>query len=268
MYLIFLLYLIFYYFFGNEWNESYSNDDALSVWESVGANELSQNSNHSLQFTLDKTKESPYYYNSGIKVSTDMTATYTQIKDVLQQIAIKTKGYLIEDKDKLLFIAEGKPLVVKNKEAEFTENEINSILKSFKNIGLTVREIRDEENTPIEDKINEETIKEITILGEKVTLKSTPIVQDGILQLPVDEIATKLGFDIKKSQTAYILTKDDVKVEYEIGTKNVTINDTKKIMSTASQLKDNTFYAEMNLVLNAINAKLVYDPTNGTIEIK
>ena len=94
---------------GDVWNSTHtenSNDFVLDVWNSLTQNQLNQNSKYTLQFTIDKSSDSPYYFDSKIKTTTDKTVTYTQLKDVLLQISIKANGFLIEDDGKLLFVSE------------------------------------------------------------------------------------------------------------------------------------------------------------------
>ena len=154
------------------WNsdsEVYYGEKALDVWNSLAENELSELSNLTLHFSLNKSGSNPYYYDSGIKVSNDGTVSYTQLRDVLNQIAIKSGGYLIEDTSKLLFISEGKPLVVRDKESEYNEEEVSNLLNSFKELDLTIKERSSDSISVDEELINSEEAQNITINGEKLS---------------------------------------------------------------------------------------------------
>lgn len=252
---------------GSVWNENNNGDIALDVWESLGLNELNKLSNYSIHFSINKNNEKPYFYDSGIRLSTNMTATYTQLKDVLNQIALKTNGYVIEDTGKLLFIAEGKPLVVKDKKDEYSKIEIESLLNSFSNIGMKVDTIKQLSSDSLETQSNNGELREIVFGDEIITLTKDPIIQGGILQLPIEEVATKLGLKVEQKDNKVLVYNDTLKFEYEVGTKNVSINGTTKILSTSTQSKDDVVYGEINLLIKELGYTLKFDSFAGKIEI-
>lgn len=256
---------------GDVWNSTHtenSNDFVLDVWNSLTQNQLNQNSKYTLQFTIDKSSDSPYYFDSKIKTTTDKTVTYTQLKDVLLQISIKANGFLIEDDGKLLFVSEGKPLVLKDKKSEYTEKEVLELLNLFENIGLKIDERKTNETESLLEQSNKGELSKVIIDGKEVSLSQPAVSQDGVLQLPIVEIAKALSIDVKASDNTITLTKDDVAILYEVGTKNIKINDNKKILSSSTQSKNGLVYGEMSLVLKELGYELVYDSLTGNIEIK
>lgn len=257
---------------GNTWNSDNTNsngDIALEVWESLGQNELNKLSNNSIHYTINKDNEKPYYYDSGIRVSTNNTATYTQVKDVLIQISLKLdNSYVIEDEGKLLFIADGKPLVIKEKQSEYTKSEIENLLNSFTSVGLKVDTIGQLANESIENQINNGNLSEITIGEETITLKDTPILEGSILQLPIKEIAEYLDVKVRVEDKTLTLIKDDTTISYEVGTKNVSINGNKKVLSTNTQDKNGVIYGEMTLVAKELGYELTFNSTTSKIEFK
>lgn len=64
------------------------------------------------------------------------------------------------------------------------------------------------------------------------------------------------------------LTKDDKKIEYNIGTKSVLINNKEKLTATASNNDNGVIYAEMNLVVSELGLSINYDKNTGSIIIK
>lgn len=253
------------------WNsdsEVYYGEKALDVWNSLAENDLNELSNLTLHFSLNKSDSNPYYYDSGIRVSNNGTVSYTQLRDVLNQIAIKSGGYLIEDKDKLLFISEGKPLVVRDKQSEYSEEEVNDLLNSFKELDLTIKERSSDSISIDEELINNEEAQNITINGEKIELSAKPRLESSILQLPVKEVAEALGYKVDITDEIATLTKDSTVIEIQIGTKNVKINDREKVTATASSIVDGTLFAEMNIIAQENGLKIYFDKTKGNIEIK
>lgn len=243
-------------------------EKALDVWNSLAENELNELSNFTLHFSINKKDQKPYYYDSGIRVSKDMTVSYTQLKDVLNQIAIKSGGYLIEDKDKILFIAEGKPLVVKDKKTEYSEEEVADLLKSFESLDLKVKEKGSSSVAIDEELVNTESSESITIKGESVKLSAKPRLESSILQLPVKEVAEALGYKVDITDKVATLTKDSSVITIQIGTKSVKVNDREKLTATASSMVDGVLFAEMNVVAQENDLKIYFDKSKGSIEIK
>lgn len=136
---------------GTTWNqkaENTTNADENSIWDSLGADSLDGKEKISVYYTLNKDQKEPIYQDSGISLSSKKTVTYSQMQDILYCIVLKMdKSYLIEDTDKFLFIAEGKPLVIENKKSEFTKEEIINLLEQFKTIGLKVSKSEDMKQT-------------------------------------------------------------------------------------------------------------------------
>ena len=64
------------------------------------------------------------------------------------------------------------------------------------------------------------------------------------------------------------LTKDDKKIEYNIGTKSVLINNKEKLTATASNNDNGVIYAEMNLAIKELGLSINYDKKTGSIVIK
>ena len=259
---------------GNLWNKKkseqmlYQNvDKALDIWNSLSRNDLAKENKYTLQFTINAKDEKPFYYDSGIKASSKKTVTYNQLKDVLTQISLKVNGNLIEDKDKLLFIAEGKPLVLLDNKKEYSQEDVSNLLNSFENIKLNIYE-RQNGKQSLDKKLGSNDLKTIKIEDKKLKLNQTAILSNGILQLPLEEVSKELGFDVKHEDNKLTLTKDNLKIEYVVGSKSIFINGDEKIMSTPTQLKNNTIYGEYNLTSKQLGYNLSYNSDIGDIEFK
>lgn len=85
-----------------------------------------------LQFTLDKTEASPHYYETDMKVGSNSTITYQQQRDILFQLAIRSGGKAVEDKDRFLVLLENKIIVVENQGNKIPVSSFEFILKDFK----------------------------------------------------------------------------------------------------------------------------------------
>lgn len=254
------------------WNETHQSDISLEVWNSLAENDLNQLSTKTIQFTINKSSNKPYYYDTLIKASSNDTVTFTQLKDTLLQVISKTKAYLLEDKDKLMFIAEGKPMIILDKNKEFTPNEVLAVLKDFKDIGLKVDEKKSLDGYSLEDKLKDNELNTIKFKGESIVLNKSPQINEGILQLPVVQIAELIGYDVEDNSDKLILTakknNKDIKIEIFKNSKDIIINGVTKKTSTFSQVLDNTYFGEMNLIIKEIGYTMLFDADRGIIEIK
>ena len=159
-------------------------------------------------------------------------------------------------------------MVLKDKKSEYTEKEVLELLNLFENIGLKIDERKTNETESLLEQSNKGELSKVIIDGKEVSLSQPAVLQDGVLQLPIVEIAKALSIDVKASDNTITLTKDDVAILYEVGTKNIKINDNKKILSSSTQSKNGLVYGEMSLVLKELGYELVYDSLTGNIEIK
>ncbi|MCC0671433.1 MULTISPECIES: stalk domain-containing protein [unclassified Clostridioides] len=253
---------------GEVWNRNHNGDLALNVWQSLNENELNKESNLTLKFTLNKNDKNIYYYDSGINVNLNKTVTYNQVRDVLNQIALKIKnGYLIEDKKKLLFIAEGKPLVVEDKKSSYSEAEIKGLLNTFNNLSLKIEE-KDKTNEPkFKDEKQNSSLDKIFINNKEVKLKHPAMLKNGIIQLPIEEIAKELKIKLKINKNLAILSDNNSITEYYIGTKKIKINGAEKLTTTSSKLENNIIYAEMNAVLREFGFSINFNASTNKISI-
>lgn len=85
-----------------------------------------------LQYTLDRTEAEPYFYETDMAVHKDGTITYQQQRDVLFQLAIRSGGKAVEDKERFMILIENKIIVVENKGDKIPVSSFEVILKGFK----------------------------------------------------------------------------------------------------------------------------------------
>ncbi|HEL2860333.1 TPA: hypothetical protein UL242_002434 [Clostridioides difficile] len=253
---------------GEVWNRNHNGDLALNVWQSLNENELNKESNLTLKFTLNKNAEDIYYYDSGINVNLNKTVTYNQVRDVLNQIALKIKnGYLIEDRNKLLFIAEGKPLVIEDKKNSYSDTEIKRLLNTFNNLSLKIEEKSKTNEPKFKDEKQNSTLDKIFINNKEVKLKHPAMLKNGIIQFPIEEIAEELKIKLKINKNLAILSDDNNVIEYYIGTKKIKINGAEKLTTTSSKLENNIVYAEMNATLREFGFSINFNVSTDKISI-
>lgn len=254
--------------FIDEHNENNAVSLDLEVWNSLQTNDLNKLNDNTIQFTINKDSENPYYFDTRINTSSNNTVTFTQLIDTFEQIKAKETVYLLQDKDKLLFVAEGKTRLVIDKKTEYTSDEISSLLNNFSKLGLKLDEKKSLEESPIDK--NE--VKLLNFANKDYTLENSPTTKDSVLQLPIEEVSTILGYSVKNLDDKIVLNynKDDKDIVIEIlkNSNKVSINGTNKITSTETQNIDNVCYGEMSIAARELGYTLNFDSELGKINIK
>lgn len=112
-----------------------SSDSYFGVgdYSSNNKNGVDENMNElTLQFTLDRTEADPHFYETDMTVHKNGTITYQQQRDVLFQLAIRSGGKAVEDKERFMILIENKIIVVENKGDKIPVTSFETILKGFK----------------------------------------------------------------------------------------------------------------------------------------
>ena len=256
------------------WNNEHKSDVSLKIWNSLSQNDLNEiSSNNTIQFTINKSEENPYYYDTGIRTSSKDTITFTQLTDALKQVLSKTESSLLEDKDKLLFICEGLTLVINNSKEEYTQKDVLNLLTKFKDVGLKIDERKSLDSSSIEDKLSNNELTSFKFDGKDIIFEKLPQFKDNILQLPISEIAKAIGYKVADNKDKLVITgtnklDKEVKIEVMKNSNKLVLNGANKTTFTSSEVVDGTLFGEMNLILKEMGYTLVFDSDLGTIEIK
>lgn len=252
-----------------EHNAQNQVDLRLELWNSLQVNDLNDLNDNTIQFTINKNSAKPYYYDTRIKASSNDTITFNQLKDALQQMKSKTKIYLLEDKSRLLLVAEGKTLLVIEKKEEFTSDEIYNLLNKFEKIGLKIDEKKSLEETSLDEIVS--NVESITFKGKEVTLNKKPILKDNILQLPIEEVAKIIGYDVEDLKDKLVLTFNEnnknIKIEIIKKTNKIIINGINKMTTTETQISENVLFGEMSLIAKELGYNINFDSEIGLINI-
>ncbi|WCF11386.1 copper amine oxidase N-terminal domain-containing protein (plasmid) [Paenibacillus thiaminolyticus] len=167
-----------------------------------------------IQYTFNKTSESPYYHDTGIAIGEDKLLSYEQAKDALHQIAIQAKGKYVDDADQVLGLIEGKIVVLKNKKIKFDD-----FAEMFNNTTVGVRSLdtRSGKQVYLADLVETKGITTITIDGEEIILEARPIVDNSIVLFPVSQIAEKLGGSVTEQGSKTIIENKKHTLVFEEG---------------------------------------------------
>lgn len=216
-------------------------------------------SKHTIQYSLDKQGEAPYYFDTGLRVDAKMNASYEQYKDVLYQIAVKSDGHVVEDMGRVLVVIDKKAVIVEDIKKSYSETEIESLFESFPNIDIRILETRIGTSASLEQQIVSKQARTVSIAGKKVELESTPIVKEGRVLLPIRSLTEELGATLVQKGDQFTVTKGKDSVVYELKSTKVVVKGKEVDINIAPDVKDNVLYVEMSELAKAFNYEMIWD---------
>lgn len=222
-------------------------------------------SDFTIQYSLDKQSENPYYFDTGLRVDKDMNASYEQYKDVLYQIAVKSGGYVVEDNGRVLIVIDKKPIIVKDIKKAYSEREIEALFEEFPNIDIRILKTRIGTSTSLEQQIVSKQAKTVKVNGKEVELTSAPIVRDNRVLLPLKELSSALGAKVEQKEDKFVVTKDKDSVVYQLKSTNVVVKGKTLDIGIAPEVKEGTLYVEMNELSKAFGYKLIWDADSSEL---
>lgn len=223
-------------------------------------------SNLTLQYTVTKGQENAYYYDTGIRVDKEGTATYQQMRDTLYQLAIRAEGYLVEDKDKFLIVAEGKPVYVSEAKKTYSKDEIEAMFKSFEGIEIRVMETRIGTTASLEEQIVTGQAQQVSLDGEVLDLQTKPAIKEGRIVLPIKEIADFVGAESIVEGNKLTVTHNGHTLIFEDKVKSVLVDGSIIEMSSPAELNDKAvLLGDVNELLNALEIEKAWDEETSTL---
>lgn len=251
-------------FGGGNYSSNNLNGGLYGNWDYLNQTQNPE-SNMTLQYTVEKDSEKPYYFDTGIRTALDGTVSYDQLKDTIYQVAVKSKGYVVEDKNKILAIMEGKPIVFLNTKAKYTKTDIDKIFNGFKKIDVRIMETRIGKSESLEGSIMSKQAKKVKIEDKDIELTANPIVKNDRALLPVEQIASELGATIKKNENTFVINKDKAIIKYQEKKNILIVNGKEKNMDTSPEYKDGYFMAEVQQMAEALEYIMTWNGESSTI---
>ena len=246
----------------------------------------------SIYYTSDKTAEKPVWVDSKITLNENEEIEFEDFVSVLNVIGKHVDDtYFFEDTDMVMFIAEGKPLIL-NEIETISKEEIEMLFDSYEKVGLKVSLKQDETETgkkALSDKIESGEMNEISVNGNRLILTNKPILTKNILQLPVLQVAEGLGYKVSINGKTVTLTYEEkaqatalnenteetiadenainkIEMILTVNSNHYTINGQKNSFKTPVTEKDGVIYAEFDKLASKIGYSYSYNADTGVIE--
>ncbi len=232
-----------------------------------------------IYYTFDKTEASPEWINTGISMDSE-TIPFNKFLTVLSIIARNEGYYYFEDSDMAMLIADGVDLVI-NKQEDVTENEMKEAFDCFEKLGIGVLLRTDEEtnkSSVLVEKVEDGEINSISVNDNRIVLTDKPIITKNILQLPVEQVAKAIGYDVsindkevtlisvEKNENGEVINTNQIVLT--VGSNNYIINEQKNSFRSSVTIKNGVIYTEFDKLAQLMGYNYSFNAESNIIEFK
>lgn len=232
-----------------------------------------------IYYTFDKTVSNPEWINTGISMDSE-TIPFSKFLTVLSIIARNEGYYYFEDTDMVMLIADGVNVVI-NKQEDVTENEMKEAFDVFEKLGIGVLLRTDEEESSssvLAERIENGDINSITVDENKIILTNQPILTRGILQLPVEQVAKAIGYDVSVNDKEITLISVDknesgevintTQIVLTVESNNYTIDENKNSFRSSVTNQNGIIYTEFDKLAQLKGYTYTFNADTNIIEFK
>lgn len=209
-----------------------------------------------IQYTFEKNDDSPYYQDTGISVSEDNTITYQQARDALYQITVSAKSKFVEDKDRALGLLDGRIILVEDPNKPMPMKDFIALFDDT-SIGVKVQTTRSGDTYALIDLVEVKDVTSVTINGKKITLEDTPIVDDGIVLLPVETLTKALNGKSSETVDSTTLEYKGNRITFVDNQSTATLNEEELVLSVPTrQNQKGVRMVEIHALLDFFQAEI------------
>ncbi|MFF2531524.1 stalk domain-containing protein [Brevibacillus sp. NPDC058079] len=258
---------------GTSFNSSKSTYTGFDPYNQKSVEQIQQQENTkqpivdqiTVQYTFDKSSESPYFYDTGIAIAENKTVTYAKAKDALHMISVQAKGKFVEDKGKSLALINGKIILVTDPGKAMPFGEFATMF-SETNVGVRALDTRSGEQVELADLVEIKGIKSVFIKGKEIKLVSKPIVDNSIALFPIEQIAKALGGTTEKNGKTLVVKNKSQTLIYEDGSTTILSNDKKVDAYVPIRInKDGILMAPIRALVDAFDLSVEMEDANVMI---
>ena len=248
-------------------SDGYNSDVDVEIDEEYINSDQNEDSEMYVFYTTTKNGLNPYYYNSGIRTTLEGVVSYNQLKDILYQVAIKTKGFSTDTNEKSLSIIEGKPIVISSQKDNYSKEEVEDLLSKFKTVGLKVQENKSENKSDLENLIDENKIISMKYNDKEVELLNLKI-ENGFVIAPIIDLVGAFGYEVDYSNDKLTIKKDNIELKLYIKAKKYTLNGKEDSFDMIIKNIDGQWYADMDSLLRLLGYDVSWNNDNLIFEAK
>lgn len=243
-----------------------NNNSGVILDKDYILNNQNEDSDRFIFYTITKNEVLPYYYNSGIRASSNSSVSYNQLKDALYQVAIQIRGFSTDSNDKSLFIVDGAPVVLTSEKDIYSKEEIEGLLDSFERVGLKVEKELNTSSNGLKDAINNGDVITIKYKDKEFALSNLDI-KDTTVLAPIQEIVGYFEYKTEISKNQLIITKKDYELKLTLNKKEYSLNGKEGEFKTIVTKKGNEWYAEIGKIMELIGYDIKWDSEGLYFEV-
>ena len=231
--------------------------------------ETNQNeeSNEYIFYTITKDKIIPYYYNTGIRVDSDGSTSYNQLKDVFYQLAIKKNEPFVIANEKALFIINGSPIVLSSEKDVYSKNEVENLLSSFNDVGFIIDEKVDNLSVELEEIISSNDYATIKYKEEEYILNNI-YFENSFIVASIQEVFGYFGYESKINGKKMTITKNGYKLELNLNNNIYILNGEEGILDMSIISKEDGWYLSLENIAKLMGYSVEWNSEELYFEIK
>lgn len=182
-------------------------------------------------YTITKNTKNPYYFNTGIRASSDgKSLSYNQLRDLLYQITIKLNSFNVKSNNKSLFVVDGQPIVLdKLKNFDYNTNYIESIFDDFNNVDIKIMKDSNYKQLLVDynkEIFNKKYINNIIIDGKLSNKKELAWLDaQGVIKVDIQSITELLGATTSIEDDMLYIKKDKIEIVIQNDNLEYMVND-------------------------------------------
>lgn len=223
-------------------------------------------SRYTIHYTVNKDDSSPYYYDTGMRVSDSLSASYEQYKDVLRLLSEKSEGFFVEDKAKVLAVLEGQPIVIHDAKEFYGKKELEGLFEDFDKVDIRVMETKIGQAGSLEESIVSKNADAVSVNGTAINLEANPKVKNNRALLPLNEITVALGGTLSQDGDKYVAQSGKTQAVFRTGDSSVYINGKRITLNNAPIIEDNVVFVEVGELATAFGYTMTWDSDTEAIE--
>lgn len=237
------------------------------TWANESEEEVEEESNLTLQYTLNKNDAFPVYVDTGLYTEVDGSAAYEDVYEVLYQIAVNTdNGYLVEDADKLLAIVESRPVYIQEQDAAYTQDAIESMFETFEDVELIVAETRIGTTDSLEWQLRTGQEQRVQIDGEEVPFHTTPNVRSERVVLPIVEMMEAIGGVVEMDDSILTARYNGQVIRFEEGVQDARVDNELVSLSVPVERNEHGVYtANLMPIFGELGIDALWDEQESTL---
>lgn len=219
-----------------------------------------------IQYTLNKNEESPYYHDTGVNILEGNHMNYEIASNTLHTIAVKSKGKFFKDSDKVLAVIEGQVIRIYEFEGEIKfEDFANHFLLS--NIGVEVQDSRSGKKSAVADLIETNTLDKFYVFDKKVEFTDQFIIQGSTPLLPAQTLIEALGGSVVVNGDSVEANLDGKEYKYTVG-KDVAVvaGNTRDLVVEVKKNSKNTIMIPTNELFGVLGLEMIVDNKDVYVE--